>query len=126
MSVRVRRRPYVIKVREIESNTTNDRQTLLTPSKGYRARLVQVKVLQDAADGRHLLEVYFGMAPNIITDPSKGIDILTVPDEGSASTRVFLKDQGPRGLRDEVLSARWRGRTPKHPHKILIQYTEES
>ena len=126
MSARVRRRPYVIKVREIESNTTSDRQTLLTPAKGYRARLVQVKVLQDASDGRHVLELYFGTAPNIVTDPSKGVDILTVPDEGSASTRVFLKDQGPRGLRDEVLSARWRGRRPQYPHKILVQYTEES
>ena len=126
MSVRVRRRPYLLKVREIESNTTNDRQTLLTPSKGYRARLVQVKVLQDVSDGRHVLEIYFGTARNIVTDPSKGIDILTVPDEGSASTRVFLKDQGPRGLRDEVLSARWRGRRPQYPHKILVEYTEES
>ncbi len=121
MSVRVRRRPYVIKVREVESGATTDRQTLLTPAKGYRARLVQVKVLQDASDGRHLLELYFGEADNIITEPSKGIDILAVPDEGSASTRVFLKDQGPRGLRDEVLSARWRGRPPDNPHKILIQ-----
>ena len=121
MSVRVRRRPYVIKVREVESGATTDRQTLLTPAKGYRARLVQVKVLQDASDGRHLLELYFGEADNIITEPSKGIDILAVPDEGSASTRVFLKDQGPRGLRDEVLSARWRGRPPDNPHKLLIQ-----
>ena len=126
MSVRVRRRPYVTKVREVESGATTDRQTLLTPAKGYKARLVQVKVLQDASDGRHLLELYFGKADNIITEPSKGIDILAVPDEGSASTRVFLKDQGPRGLRDEVLSARWRGRPPDNPHKILIQYTEES
>ena len=126
MSVRVRRRPYVLKVREVESTMTNVRQTLLTPAKGYRARLVQVKVLQDASDGRHILEIYFGTARNIVTDPAKGVDILTVPDEGSASTRVFLKDQGPRGLRDEVLSARWRGRPPANPHKILVEYTEES
>ena len=88
---------------------------MLTPAKGYKARLVQVKVLQDASDGRHLLELYFGKADNVITEPSKGIDILAVPDEGSASTRVFLKDQGPRGLRDEVLSARWRGAPARQP-----------
>ena len=90
MSVRVRRRPYIIKVREVESGATTDRQTLLTPAK----------------------------ADNIITEPSKGIDILAVPDEGSASTGPAwpARPSAPGGG----------GRAPENPHKILIQYTEES
>ena len=126
MAVRVRRRPYVLKVEHVESNTSTDRQTILTPNKGFRTRLVRVKVQQDISDGRHLWELYFGAAGNMITDQNKGLDILAIPDSGSDSTRTFLKNQGPRGLRDEVLSGRWRGVGPINAHKIIIEYTEES
>ncbi len=126
MPVRVRRRPYVLKVEHVDSNTSTGRQTILTPAKGYRARLVRVKVQQDTSDGRHLWELYFGTAGNIITDQKKGIDILAIPDQGSDTTRTFLKHEGPRGLRDEVLSGRWRGTAPVNAHKIIIEYTEES
>jgi len=119
------RRPYELLVAEVASNTTTDRQTLLTPTNGYHARIVKVKVQQDAADGRHLWELYFGTAGNIITDQAKGIDILAIPNLGSAKTRVYLKDEGPRGLRDEVLSGRWRGTAPANAHTIIIEYTEE-
>ena len=78
------------------------------------------------ADGRHLCELYFGDAGNLITDPSKGIDILAVPDSGSASTRTYLKNEGPRGLRGEVLSLRWRGTAPANGHKVMIEYAEEA
>ena len=125
MAVSVRRRPYKLKVREVDSNTSTDRQTILTPTKGFRIRLIRVKVQQDTSDGRHLWELYFGSAGNIITDQKKGIDILAVPDQGSDSTRAFLKNEGPRGLRDEVLSGRWRGIAPVNAHKIIIEYTEE-
>ena len=125
MAVRIRRRSYVLKVRHVDSNTSTDRQTILTPSAGFRTRLVRVKVQQNASDGRHLWELYFGTAGNIITDQKKGIDILAMPDQGSDSTRTFLKNEGPRGLRDEVLSGRWRGTAPANAHKIIIEYSEE-
>ena len=125
MSVRVRRRPYVLKVRHVDSNISTGRQTILTPATGFRTRLVRVEVQQDASDGRHLWELYFGTAGNIITDQKKGIDILAIPDQGSDATRTFLKNEGPKGLRDEVLSGRWRGTAPVNAHKIIIEYTEE-
>ena len=125
MAVSVRRRSYVLKVRHVEASTSISRQTILTPTKGYRTRLVRVKVQQDASDGRHLWELYFGTAGNIITDQKKGVDILAIPDLGSDSSRTFLKNEGPRGLRDEVLSGRWRGTAPASVHKIVIEYTEE-
>ena len=121
----LRRRPYQLKTSEVDSNTSLDRQTILTPRKGYRIRLVRVRVTQDTADGRHLWELYFGTAGNIITDPSKGIDILAVPNLKSATTRTYLKNEGPRGLRNEVLSGRWRGTAPVSAHRIIIEYQEE-
>ena len=126
MPVRVRRRPYVLKVEYVDSNTSTGRQTILIPTKGYRARLVRVKVQQDASDGRHLWELYFGAGADITTNPEKSVDILEVPNEGEASTRTFLREEGPRGLRDEVLSGRWLGTPPTTVHKIIIEYTEES
>lgn len=120
-----RRRPYLLKTQEAQSSTDANRQTVLNPTKGFHLRIVRVKVKQDAADGRHLWELYFGTAGNIITDQKKGIDILAVPDKGSASTRTFLQGQGPLGARDEVLSGRWRGTAPANAHTIIIEYTEE-
>jgi hypothetical protein len=119
------RRPYQLRTSQATSNITLDRQTILTPRKGYRLRLARVKVHQDVADGRHLWELYFGTAGNIITDPKKGIDILAVKNLGSASTRTYLRNEGPRGLRDEVLSGRWRGTAPTDAHRIIIEYQEE-
>ena len=68
----VRRRPYALKVREVNSATDTRRQTLLTPSKGYRIRLVRVRVLQPGRQGRKLWELYFGSAPNIVHRPGEG------------------------------------------------------
>lgn len=122
----LRRRPFALLTSDVAAGTTTDRETILTPSKGYRVRVTRIKILQTLADGRHLCELYFGTAGNLITDPSKGIDILAVPDLGSATTRNYLKNEGPRGLRGEVLSLRWRGTAPANAHKIIIEYTEES
>jgi hypothetical protein len=98
----------------------------LTPSKGFRVRFIRVKVLQQSSDGRHLWELFFGDAGNMITAPNRSIDVLAVPDVGSAATRIFSRRQGPRGKRDEVLSGRWRGLAPTSTHKIVIEYTEEA
>ena len=77
-------------------------------------------------DGRHSFELFFGTAGSLATDPSRAVDILAVPDEGTASTRAYQREQGPRGLRGEPLSFRWRGPPPSNDHKVIIEYTEES
>ena len=110
----------------MDGSTDTDRQTILVPAPGRRLRFLRAKLLQENSDGRHLWEVFFGEAGNIITAPNRSIDVLAVLDLGSTATRTFLKDQGPRGKRDEVLSGRWRGFAPATVHKIIIEYTEES
>lgn len=122
----LRRRPYHISIKVIDANTDIDRQELLAPPPGRRLRFVRAKVLQESSDGRHLWELFFGDAGNIITAPNRAIDILAIPDVGSATTRNFLRREGPRGKPNEVLSGRWRGTAPTSVHKIVIEYTEES
>ena len=121
----LRRRPYKLLVKEVAGPTGTDRATALSPTPGYRIRLVRVRMLQTGGEGRFLIEVYFGAAPNLITDPSQGIDILAVPNIGSDSTRTFPRGEGPRGLRDSPLSVRHRGVAPATPLRIFIDYTEE-
>ncbi len=123
---KVRRRHFRILVRFVDSGTDTGQQTILTPRPGRRIRFIRTKILQDTSEGRFLWELYFGDAPNMITGPNKGIDILAVPDSGATATRVFGVRQGPRGQRNEVLSGRWRGFAPSNPHKIIIEYSEES
>ena len=120
----LRRRPYVLNTTEVTVSRRRGRQTILTPSKGYRIRLIRVKVVQPVADGRHMCELYFGTAGSLATDPSRAVGILEVPDSGAVSTRAYLREQGPRGLRGEPLSFRWRGRSPSNDHKVIIEYTE--
>jgi hypothetical protein len=125
-TVNVRRRAYVALVNAHDSNTSNTREALVTPSKGRRIRVLKVRVIQEQADGRHLWELYFGTGTDITTNPEKAVDILDVPNLSETSTRTFVRDQGPRGLRDEVLSGRWAGTAPTTVHKIIVEYTEES
>jgi len=125
-SVSVRRRPYVALVWAHDSNTSNTRDTLITPSKGRRIRVLRVRVIQEQAAGRRLWELYLGTSTDITTDPEKAIDILDIPDSGEAATRTFLRDQGPRGEWDEVLSGRWLGTPPTSGHKVIVEYTEEA
>ncbi len=109
-----------------DSNTSNTREAIATPNKGKRIRVLRVRAVQETADGRHLYEVYFGAGADITTDPSKAVDTLDIPDLGEAATRTFLREEGPRGLRDEVLSGRWSDTPPASVHKIMVEYTEES
>ena len=122
----LRRRPFVLSTAEVTAMRRRGRQTILSPSKGYRIRLVRVKVVQPVGDGRHSCELYFGTAASLATDPSRAVDILAVPDEGTAFTRAYHREQGPRGRRGEPLSFRWRGRPPTNDHQMIIEYTEES
>ena len=125
-TVGVRARSYVALVNAHDSNTSNTRETLVTPAKGKRIRLLRTRVIQEQADGRHLWEHYFGNGADITVNLEKAIDILDIPNQGEAATRTFLKDEGPTGLRDAVLSGRWLGTAPTTVHKIIIEYTEES
>ena len=122
----LRRRPFVPRTAEVTPPRRRGRQTILTPAKGYRIRLLRLKVVQPQSDGRRLCEIYFGTAGSLITDPSRAVDILVVPDGGTAATRTYLREQGPRGRRGEPLSLRWRGRPPTTDHKIIIEYAEET
>ena len=125
---RVQPRPRVYEPRLIayDSNTSNLREVLVAPGKGKRLRILRVRVIQEAADGRRLYEVYFGGGETIATAPRRAVDSLDIPELGEGSTRIFPREEGPRGLRDEPLSGRWSGTAPFTSHKILVEYTEES
>ena len=125
---RVQPRPRVYEPRLIayDSNTSNLRETLVTPSKGRRLRILRVRVIQESADDRRLYEVYFGEGDTIAAAPGRAVDSLDIPELGEGATRIFPRDEGPRGLRDEPLSGRWSGTAPFSSHKILVEYTEES
>ena len=122
----LRRRPFTLKTAEVTPSNRRGRHTILEPSKGYRIRLMRLKILQPQTDGRHLCEIYFGTAGSLITDPARAVDLLAVPNRGAASTRAYPRGQGPRGRRGEPLSLRWRGRRPSTPHKVIIEYAEET
>ena len=121
-----RPRVYETLLNAHDSNTANARETLAKPNKGKRLRLVRVKAVQENQGGRRLYEIYFGAGANITANPAKAVDTLDIPDRGEASTRVFLREEGPRGERDEVLSGRWQGEPPSASHKIMVEYTEEN
>ena len=121
-----RRRDYVVLLNAHDSNTSNTREAIATPNKGKRIRVLRVRAIQELGAGRHLYELYFGTGADITTNAAKAVDILDIPDLGEASTRTFPKEEGPRGLRDELLSGRWAGTAPSAVHKIMVEYTEES
>lgn len=121
-----RRRDYVVLLNVHDSNTSNTREAIATPNKGKRMRVLRVRAIQEVGAGRHLYELYFGTGSDITTNPAKAVDILDIPNLGEDATRTFLKEEGPRGLRDEVLSGRWAGTPPTTVHKIMVEYTEES
>ena len=123
---RMRRRRYQLRIKVVDSSTDIGRQTILAPAPGRRIRFIRTRVLQEVSDGRHLWELFFGDAGNIITAPNRGIDILAVPDAGSDARRIFRRGEGPRGKRNEVLSGRWLGTAPTTVHKIIVEYTEEA
>ena len=125
---RVQPRPRVYEplLQAYDSNTSSVRETLVTSSKGKRLRILRVRVIQEAADGQRLYEVYFGTGDTIAAEPFKAVDTLDIPELGEESTRVFPRDEGPRGLRDEPLSGRWSADAPSTVHKIMVEYTEES
>ena len=125
---RVQPRPRVYEplLQAHDSNTSSERETLVTPNKGKRLRILRVRAIQEVADGRRLYEVYFGAGASIAAAPDKAVDTLDIPELGEDATRTFPRDEGPRGQRDEPLSGRWSGAAPYTAHKIIVEYTEES
>ena len=123
--IRPRPRRFAPKLRAHDSNTNTVRDTVLTPTNGKRIRIIRVRGIQEGADGRHLYELYFGTGANITVNPEKAIDTLDILDLNDDETRTYERGEGPRGLRNEVLSGRWKAATTT-VHKIMVEYDEES
>ena len=121
-----RRRVYPVLLNAHGTNTAAIRETIASPAKGKRIRVVRVKGIQEYSEGRRIYELYFGTGANIGSNPGKAIDTLDIPDHGVATTQLYRRSRGPRGERNEVLSGRWTGTAPYVGHIILVEYTEES
>lgn len=124
--IRPRPRRFAPKLRAHDSNTSTTRNTVLAATKGKRIRIIRIRGIQESADGRHLYELYFGTGTDITTDPAKAIDTLDILDLNDDETRTYERGEGPRGLRNEVLSGRWKATAPTTVHKIMVEYDEES
>ena len=124
-AVAPRRRPYKVILNSHDSNTSNTRDTIATPANGKRLRIIRVGAIQETADGRHLYELYFGTGANISSNPENAVAILDIADLSEDSTRAFLRGEGPRGDRNEVLSGRWADTAPTTVHKIMVEYEED-
>lgn len=123
--IRPRPRRFAPKLRAHDSNTSTTRNTILTPATGKRIRVIRIRGIQESADGRHLYELYFGTGANIATNADKAIDTLDILDLSDDETRTYERGEGPRGLRNEVLSGRWKTAAAS-VHKIMVEYEEES
>ncbi len=123
--IRPRPRRFAPKLRAHDSNTSTTRNTILTPATGKRIRIIRIRGIQESADGRHLYELYFGTGANIATNADKAIDTLDILDLSDDETRTYERGEGPRGLRNEVLSGRWKTAATS-VHKIMVEYEEES
>ena len=123
--IRPRPRRFAPDLRAHDSNTSTARDTILTPAAGKRIRVIRIRGIQESADGRHLYELYFGTGANIASNPAKAIDTLDILDLSDDETRTYERGEGPRGLRNEVLSGRWKTAAAS-VHKIMVEYEEES
>ena len=103
---------------------SDERRTLLTPSRGKRLRLIKLTISQTASDGQHFCELFFGTGESISSHRSKAVALIRVADHGQGSTRTWGRGAGPVGERNEALSIRWTY-PPATSHKLIIEYTEE-
>ena len=102
---------------------SSDRETVLTPTKGRRARLIQLTFKQlNGADGLHWAEVYWGTGAAIANGTA--IDIVRIPDQGEGGTRTWSRGAGPVGDKDEILSVRLTAAATT-VIAAIIEYTEE-
>ena len=121
-----RSRAYVVLLNAHDSNTSNVREDIAVPSKGKRVRVLRVRVIQERADGASPVRGLFRRGRDHQQRPGQGGGRSGRSQPGEASTRTYLRGEGPRGLRDEPLSGRWAGSTPRGVHKVMVEYTEES
>jgi len=124
--IRPRPRRFAPLLRAHDSNTSTTRNTLLTPTAGKRLRIIRIRGIAESADGRHIMDLYFGTGTDITTNPEKAIGSLDIADLNDDETRTYERGEGPRGLRNEVLSGAWKATAPTTVHKIMIEYDEES
>ena len=127
--VQPRPRVYEPRLRAHDSNTANVRQSLVTPGKGKRLRILRVRAIQESADGRRLYEVYFGTGEDIGSDPSKAVDTLDIPELGEDSTRIISPRRGsswPAGrAAQRALGRSGPGNLPQDHHRIYRGELEE-
>jgi hypothetical protein len=115
----------------VNALTNATRNTLLTPTVGYRARMVRIWAIITPPELNSItLELYFGTGANATTDRGKLIDMLrTGTSAGIIQTRTYDSlsvGRAPTGAINEVISYRW-GSTPAidHDHRLIIEYIEE-
>ena len=124
------RPPQAVKRAWVTMATGANRETLLTPTAGYRIRLVRIWLVVTVAESSEKpLELYFGAGANAASNRAKIIDIFpNVKSIGAYSTRTYdalSVGRAPTGARDESISYRWQT-APANTHSIFIEYVEES
>ncbi len=124
------RPPQAVKRTWVTMAAGTTRETLLTPTAGYRIRLVRIwLVVTTAESSEKPLELYFGTGTNATSNRAKVIDIFPeVKSIGAYTTRTYdtlSVGRAPTGARDESISYRWQS-APANNHSIFIEYVEES
>jgi hypothetical protein len=107
--------------------TTTARTTLVSPTGNRQLRMARIWVVVETAEvAEKGLELYFGTGASAASDRTKIIDVLTVKNIGSHSSRTYdiqSLDRSPTGGRGEVISYRWAS-APVTAHRIFIEYRE--
>ena len=127
----IRRRPVRIHTHLFDADRTRGRHTAVDPTAYWRLRLINIEFLwvdPSTTSGRgNALELYFGTAGTLITDESRGIDIVVRKlNESRMASDYWRPGSGPRGDRGEPLSYRWQGRRPAGEIKVFVRYTLEA
>jgi len=106
-------------------NDTN-RFTILTPTARKKLRLIRYTIWGTATAVAGVLELYFGTAADAEAATTV-IDLLTTPGSAGASsaTRTWARGHGPGGVKDGVLSGRFRTAPGGVNFIHVIEYTEE-
>ena len=127
----VRPRRVSVHTHTFDADITRGRHTAVDPTAYWRVRLINIEFLwvdPSTTSGRgNAVELYFGMAGSLITDTTRGIDILVRGLNGTRMASDYWQvGIGPRGYRGEPLSYRWRGRRPSGVIRVFVRYTLEA
>ena len=100
--------------------------TIVTPTTGTRLRLLRIHASNyPNIVGSVLNELYFATGATIETTPSKAVDAWTMSGSTAEFSRTWTRGEGPRGLKDELLSFRVNSAVAGGTVKLVIEYTEE-